>query len=271
MKWTEELDQKLIEFIESGKRHNEIGLLFNTTTKSIESRCYRLKIKIKYYEEIECLSCKIKFTKLISGLQKFCSSECSGYYNSKGRKHTEESNNKTRSKLIGVKRNEEIKAKLRGENNSNWKGGHSIETRTIYRIIDNQKFRKCKYCLNFKINTSEKRKTMVCDECRVDYYKFYKPSCNFDFNLNIYPDKFNFDLIRELGWYSPSNKGNNLNGVSRDHMYSVKDGFINKVDYNIIKHPANCKIMKHVDNSSKNYRSSITLDELLKRIEEWDK
>lgn len=59
--------------------------------------------------------------------------------------------------------------------------------------------------------------------------------------------------------------------MSRDHLYTVSDGFKNKVDPNIIKHPANCELILHTDNQKKNVKSKITLDELLKRIESWDK
>jgi hypothetical protein len=51
--------------------------------------------------------------------------------------------------------------------------------------------------------------------------------------------------------------------------YSVKDGFINKVDINIIKHPANCQLLIHKENNIKNSKSSITLDELLLKIKNW--
>lgn len=97
----------------------------------------------------------------------------------------------------------------------------------------------------------------------------YRQLCEFKFSLNDYPDKFDFKLIGQYGWYKAKNRGNNLGGVSRDHMYSVKDGYINNVDPKIIAHPANCKLVRHYDNSKKKDKSSITLEELKKRIEEW--
>jgi len=54
-------------------------------------------------------------------------------------------------------------------------------------------------------------------------------------------------------------------------MYSVRQGFENKIDPKHIAHPANCKLMIHTDNISKNKKSSITHDELLDKILEWDK
>ena len=101
--------------------------------------------------------------------------------------------------------------------------------------------------------------------------RHYRNCCAFKFALNDYPDEFDFELIRENGWYSPSNKGNNLGGVSRDHMYSVKDGFENNVPPELLAHPANCRLLIHNKNVSKHKNSCITLDELKERIALWDK
>lgn len=115
------------------------------------------------------------------------------------------------------------------------------------------------------------------NSCRKDYkrkymgeYKKYKQDTIFKFSLNDYPDHFEFELIEEHGWYSPTNKNNNLNGVSRDHMLSVRQGFELGLDPFILAHPANCKLMIHNENISKNKRSSISLDDLLERIKEFE-
>lgn len=98
----------------------------------------------------------------------------------------------------------------------------------------------------------------------------YRHDCAFTFALSDFPDEFDFSLIEKYGWYKAANHGNNLNGVSRDHMYSVKDGFINNVDPKIISHPANCKLVLQRYNSSKYSKSSITLEQLMDRIQKWD-
>ena len=41
-------------------------------------------------------------------------------------------------------------------------------------------------------------------------YRDYRSKCDFTFNLKDFEDDFDFSLIQEHGWYSPSNKGNNL-------------------------------------------------------------
>lgn len=100
--------------------------------------------------------------------------------------------------------------------------------------------------------------------------KYYRLRCQFNFALSDYPDEFDFSLIEEHGWYKAKNRGNNLNGISRDHMVSVKYGWENNISPEIIAHPANCKLLQHSLNVSKFDSCSITYDELLKRIEEWN-
>lgn len=61
-----------------------------------------------------------------------------------------------------------------------------------------------------------------------------------------------------------------INGVSRDHMFSVKDGFINYIDPIFLAHPANCRLIRHNENISKLDKSLFSKTELLSRIIEWD-
>ena len=117
-----------------------------------------------------------------------------------------------------------------------------------------------------------------CRKCQNDYYielykedtnksfSLYKTSTNFKFNLANFKDEFDFSLIKEHGWYSPTNKNNNLGGISRDHMFSVREGFELGINPKLLAHPANCKLMIHNENISKNKSSSITYEELLERI-----
>jgi hypothetical protein len=99
----------------------------------------------------------------------------------------------------------------------------------------------------------------------------YRKQCTFTFDVNNYPEEFDLALLAEHGWYQPANKGNNLTGVSRDHIFSVRDGFINNVPPDVISHPANCRLMLHNDNNRKNAVSDICLEELHQRIERWEK
>lgn len=261
MKWRKENDEKLIELVSNGKNYDELCIELNTSKSSIHNRCVRLKIKLIKHKEIICKECGKKIVIQLLSKKEFCSHSCSAKFNNRLRGClSDETKNKIKNSLIGKKHTEERKNKNKGENNYRWKGGISKKN----DVVDGK--RKCKYCGEYNI---EKKRITICDECRLNYYKAYRPSCEFTFNIKKYKDKFDFSLIEKYGWYSPTNKGNNLNGVSKDHLYSVKDGYINSIDCNIIKHPANCCLMRHNENSSKHSKSNITLEELLKRIEEW--
>jgi hypothetical protein len=249
MKWDEEKVGKLRDLINLGKTYKEIGEYFNITVKAVSLKCKRLNLKLKniYKEKYSCKGCGEEFVDFISNKRKFCSKKCSVIYNNSGRIHSEETKIKISERQ---KYNVIVKPKKPKE-------------RVIK--VKPKKDRYCRMCCN---NRVENRK-LVCDDCKYNFYDKYKPDCVFDFDVKNYPDKFNIDLVKKYGWYSPSNKGNNLNGVSRDHMYSVKDGFINKINPDFIKHPANCQLLKHTDNSIKNSKSIITLDELMERIKNW--
>jgi len=300
-KWTEEEEKKVIELISQKFNHIEIAESLDRSVRSISNKCEKMRLKVKpkdYREKKECLYCASSFTALIKEKRKFCTSSCAASFNGKQRKHSEETKEKISLKLKGKTVAEYIRDKIKGKKNGNYKGGVSYRNFNI-DINDNKK--RCKTCQEYKIKIytqhvcneckSKKKekelklkltckscgkinlkttKKQICKDCKKEYYKYYRPSCNFDFNINLHPDKFNLFLIEEHGWYSPTNKGNNLSGISRDHMYSVKEGFRNDINPKIIGHPANCKLMIHSQNSKKNSECSITFKELLKRISEWD-
>lgn len=135
-----------------------------------------------------------------------------------------------------------------------------------------------KVCDNCNGNYSNKNKYFCTNECKKEYgrknmteYQKYKADANFKFSLNDYPNEFNFDLIREYGWYSPTNKNNNLGGISRDHILSVREGFELGIDPFLLSHPANCRLMIHNENVSKHKRSDLTEEELKEKIKKFNK
>jgi hypothetical protein len=236
MRWTKEKDEELKNMIAEGVRYSVIAEIMGVTYKSIMNRAFRLGVKTVYHKKITCLNCGVEFVGTISHNRKFCNHSCSAIFNNKGRIVTEEQKQKVREKLTKPKKEKIIKPKV------------------------------CRFCSETDITGTKK---VICDSCKKEFYRFYKPLCTFNFNIKNYDEKFDLRIVDEHGWYSPKNKRNNLNGVSKDHMYSVRDGFINKIDPEIIKHPANCKLMLHNENNSKNYNSSITIDELIERIKNW--
>ena len=69
---------------------------------------------------------------------------------------------------------------------------------------------------------------------------------------------------------NPNNLKRSYYDYSLDHMYSIKDGFINNIPFDIVANICNLKIISSFDNYSKNLKSSISIDELYKRIEEYE-
>ncbi len=118
-----------------------------------------------------------------------------------------------------------------------------------------------------RIRPPRLRSPIICDLTKLVEYRL---ACKFNFNLKDFPNEFDFSLIEKHGWYKPANKGNNLYGVSRDHMISVRYGFDNNIDPKILSHPANCKLLPHAENHAKHTKNSITLEELEIKIITWN-
>lgn len=224
----------------------------------------RKKQQEEYFKNPKyCTNCNsiIDYNKRLDN-DKFCSKSCSASFNNHNRKGmTYSLSDDGRASLV----------------ESAYKNLLNPESRRKSFENQNSKYRnKNKVrCLKCGLMTSKKK--YCSNECRrtyerknMDEYQKYKQDCLFKFNLSDYPDYFDFSLIEKYGWYSPTNKKNNLEGVSRDHMLSVREGFELGIDPKIISHPANCRLMKHTDNISKNRKSIITLEELLEKINEFE-
>ncbi len=136
------------------------------------------------------------------------------------------------------------------------------------------KIYKCLVCENVILT---KGKKFCSKNCKIDFHNkdktdfaVYTKKCKFDFSLNDFLLEFDFNLIERYGWYKAKNRGDNLKGVSRDHMISIKYGFEHNIEPEIIKHPANCRLMRHIDNFKKGTVCSITIEELINKIDIWN-
>lgn len=94
----------------------------------------------------------------------------------------------------------------------------------------------------------------------------YKKACVFYTPYHVLDTIEGYHLLQEFGWFHPVK---NPNGVSRDHKFSVKDGWKYGVSVEDMKHLANCQIMLHKNNNKKSKNSSITLEELRNNIKNW--
>ena len=198
-----------------------------------------------------CVECNnmIDYTKKRN---KFCSSRCAALYNNKRKdisswQWTEERKENNKKRIDKYKK---------------------LTSATRISFCKN-----CNMCYEGKnlYCSSICRKTFITDRANkekkdLELYRYYS---KFKFNLDSFRDKFDFSLIEKYGWYKAKNRGNNLNGVTRDHIISVRYGFDNNIPTWIISHPANCELMRFSDNSSKHSNCNLTLDELLIKIEKW--
>jgi hypothetical protein len=205
-----------------------------------------------------CQNCNLEHTGTY-GSGRFCSVKCARGFSTKAKRT--EINKQVSATQAGRKLTKEHIKNIELGNNFNRKekivkSCTECGAEMICRPSDMRKYCSTKCWVNY----TEKNK---------EPYLLYRQRCKFTFSIADYPDKFNSDLILEHGWYSPSNKQNNLDGVSRDHMLSVKDGFINGIDPAVISHPANCDLVLHRANQRKRSNSSITVEELLDRIKKW--
>lgn len=145
--------------------------------------------------------------------QRFCSQSCVATYTNTGRVVSKESREKRR--LIQLKKIE---------------NGEVIDPKTgEVKKLSHTKI--CPFC-GKEFITNRKHKKFCSRSCamRNRYkdshdreFKYYKRQCMFKFALNSYEKEFDFKLIEENGWYKAKNHGDNLNGVSRDHIFSVKE------------------------------------------------
>lgn len=123
------------------------------------------------------------------------------------------------------------------------------------------------YCSRDCANKEQSKKTKDGKET----FLIYKKQCAFKFSISKVITDEGLKLLKDNGWYKAKNHGDNMKGVSRDHMYSIKEGFKNRVDPYYISHPANCSIILQSKNASKRDKCCITKEELLCRIREWEK
>lgn len=97
--------------------------------------------------------------------------------------------------------------------------------------------------------------------------ELFNLDCAFKFNVYDYPNYFDLSLAEKHGWYSNID---NPKGVSRDHKVSKMYAFRNGLDPAAISHPANCEIMLHSDNMRKKTKCSITYEQLLIDIDNFN-
>lgn len=127
-------------------------------------------------------------------------------------------------------------------------------------------------CLHLKLKTLSE--AVVTYNERIGLYdnktekELYYLQCDFKFSEKIYPFIKGYELLEKYSWYNQFK--NWIEGLVKDHRVSKIYGYLNKINPNLISHPANCEFMLQLDNSSKSRKCSITVEELKEQIIEWD-
>lgn len=204
-----------------------------------------------------CLNCKnpIPYSTTLNGPVKFCGHSCSASFTNKLRCPE-------KRKEQGRRLSERI---------------HSGQTAYDYNI-------KPKYCkVNWqicpftgkpyhtrKVTRGNRQNSPYAKSVKAIYYQLAK----FKFNVYHMPDLFDLDLLAKLGWYTcpgkkRQNHTKNINGVSRDHLYSISQGIENRVHPLLLSHPVNCRLIEHKKNKLKHAACEITIDGLVARIKQF--
>lgn len=244
---------KWCQSIFQSKSANFCSVLCRNRLISSKNDYKSISQKLKY-KPISCKECEKLFEYAYK--RKFCSRTCSA-----------KNNNRNRDKKIYEKQSETIRKSF-----ANGKFKPFRKPKKIFKLI-------CFSCeKEFEVFSKQKTQK-YCVECKnapknpITYKQSladYRSKSKFKFNLADYPKEFDFKLIKKHGWYSPTNKKNNLNGVSRDHIISVKFGHDNNLPPEIISHPANCQLLVHSNNVSKHSRCDISLEDLKSKIVVWN-
>lgn len=133
-------------------------------------------------------------------------------------------------------------------------------------------FKTCKFCsLGFVTPTS--KRTRICDKCQHLKWNNNKDKYSFRFNVFDYPDLFDLDQLKLVGWVSFGGKRGgtkNPKGLSRDHRVSVFEAKKFNYDPYYISHPVNCELMPHTTNNKKKTKSSITYTKLIESVNAYD-
>lgn len=240
------------------------------------------KAKKKYNQSMfNCSWCKKELYRKKSHIEKckskffFCSNDCKNKANKlEGGikeiwpKHFGKANKENKAlkyKEYYKKRKINISYK-RALNNSNIKTCNKIEIIGSFSYVYFSDCKKCK-----KPFTKKHSLICYCTSCTLEYTTIYRKACKFNLNNRDHAHLYNSELIKKYGFYAPKNSTKpNLNGLSWDHLFRIEEGFKLSIPPEIMNHPANAELIPHGINQ-KRRKSMISYDELVLRIQEYDK
>lgn len=262
-----------VRWCKCNPKYNELK---TSTINKIKEK-YNQRFKDKHGElkefKVVCHKCGKEFTvkeyenDFPTKERYYCSISCGNSH-----KHSQLSKEKTKQSLLNYRlKNKTIKKynDLRYNINTN---DYTLTCKCCGKEFTAKRIRKycSSKCQSFYKYFKSKYDLADTNEKRKIIYDYYRRQCYFTFSLKTFPNEFDFLLIEKYGWYKAKNRGNNLNGISRDHKYSINEAIKNKIDPYYISHPANCQLMRHNDNVSKLDKSSITKEDLYRLVDEWN-
>lgn len=215
------------------------------------------------HSTVECPGCQEKFVKP-EPTSVYCSISCSNSM----RTHTSETKIKISNSLSKVNSNKDKQYK-----DVDFIVTHYQKTNRVYRKdISHENYSPlrwytCMECDKLQIGRNHKK---YCSDCSNMYSQNGRFKFRFTFNVYDYPELFDLNSLNDIGWKSPRGDMTNPNGYTRDHKVSVYDALKFNYDPYYISHVMNCELMRMYDNCSKNRSSSITYDELVKLVDEFD-
>jgi hypothetical protein len=120
---------------------------------------------------------------------------------------------------------------------------------------------------------NKQRKSLLkkfgCEEYTTTYKEVYYSMAKFSFSVYDYPDLFDLKSLTINGWYSCGGRTiaeENKNGMTRDHKISIRYGMKKNLHPFLLSHPVNCQLLLARDNSSKSAKCSMTIDDLIEQI-----
>ena len=259
--------QLVCQYVECGQPLNKNGKFCNLTccnrANALRQKAEAAKRRAATQSAYEanpkkCLACDtpIPYHMTLNGPVKFCNQSCAAKYSNKVR--TSESR-----KRQGQRLSDKIKEGFIGQ----------------------RKPPKIAYCtVNWKIcpvtgkpyhtrmaTGGRRQKSPYAKTIMEVYYQL----ASFRFSVYKLPGWFDLFLVNTHGWYKTAgsrsaSKTSNHKGVSRDHRYAISVGLKNGVHPLLLSHPYNCELMPQKTNTLKKAKCSLTLEELIEGIIQWD-
>lgn len=140
-----------------------------------------------------------------------------------------------------------------------------LATKSITEPFCKVVYCSCHHCQTKFTNYSQKK---YCSTCEDNYSHDGRAKYWFTFNVFDYPNLFDLSLIKTIGFRDSKT---NPNGITRDHRVSVNVAIKNDYNPYYIKHPLNCELMSFKENNKKKSQCSISYEELVELVDNYDK